>query len=238
MKKIIIGIATSLLLAGAAFADSTNVGLKLSYAKLSADGTETSNSAGAGSTAINFVDNGSGGASTRSSGDKSFPLASIFIEREIDVPVSSGVSVAIGLDLVPLTADAKIDGGTATDATVEISNQYTAYIQPTKSLDNGLSIFAKIGYSKADLDVKSITRQATTNGSGTASTDASASKNLEGPTFGLGVQKSISTPFADFVRLEVSYTDYDDVSYTNSNGKVLTADADLTAINLSIGKKF
>ena len=225
MKKNIIGIATSLLLAGAAFADSTNVGLKLSYAELSADGKETTNLA-------------ADGTISSGSGDKKFPLASIFIEREIDVPASSGVSVAIGLDLVPLTADAKIDGGTATDATVEISNQYTAYIQPTKSLDNGLSIFAKIGYSKADLDVKSITRQATTNGSGTASTDASASKNLEGPTFGLGVQKSISTPFADFVRLEVSYTDYDDVSYTNSNGKVLTADADLTAINLSIGKKF
>ena len=223
MKKIIIGIATSLLLAGAAFADSTNVGLKLSYAELSADGKETTNLA-------------ADGTISSGSGDKKFPLASIFIEREIDVPASSGVSVAIGLDLVPLTADAKIDGGTATDATVEISNQYTAYIQPTKSLDNGLSIFAKIGYSKADLDVKSITRQATT--AGTASTDASASKNLEGPTFGLGVQKSISTPFADFVRLEVSYTDYDDVSYTNSNGKVLTADADLTAINLSIGKKF
>jgi len=224
MKKTIIGIATSLLLAGAAFADSTNVGLKLSYAELSADGKETTNWAADGT-----VSSGSG--------DKKFPLASIFIEREIDVPASSGVSVAIGLDLVPLTADAKIDGGTATDATVEISNQFTAYIQPTKSLDNGLSIFAKIGYSKADLDVKSITRQATT-AAGTASTDASASKNLEGPTFGLGVQKSISTPFADFVRLEVSYTDYDDVSYTNSNGKVLTADADLTAINLSIGKKF
>ena len=224
MKKTIIVIATSLLLAGAAFADSTNVGLKLSYAELSADGKETTNLAADGT-----VSSGSG--------DKKFPLASIFIEREIDVPASSGVSVAIGLDLVPLTADAKIDGGTATDATVEISNQFTAYIQPTKSLDNGLSIFAKIGYSKADLDVKSITRQATT-AAGTASTDASASKNLEGPTFGLGVQKSISTPFADFVRLEVSYTDYDDVSYTNSNGKVLTADADLTAINLSIGKKF
>ena len=96
-----------------------------------------------------------------------------------------------------------------------------------------MAVFVKLGYSRADVDVTNITRQTTT--AGTASTDASASDSLEGPMIGLGFQKSNSS---HFMRLEVTHTDYDQISYTNSNSKVLTADAELTAINLSIGKKF
>jgi hypothetical protein len=220
MKKIILGVATSCLFVGTVLADSTNIGLKLSYGNLDADGTNTTNSSSGGS----------GGTALNSSGSMNLPLASIFLEREIEL---SELNIALGIDLVPMSASTKLDGGTGTDANVEVGNQFTAYIQPSKTLGNDMAVFVKLGYSRADVDVTDITRQSTT--AGTASTDTSASKTLEGPMIGLGFEKSNITKF---VRLEVTHTDYDKISYTNSNSKVLTADADLTAISLSIGKKF
>jgi len=220
MKKIILCAAASCLFVGAALADSTYLGVKLSYGELDADGTNTTNSSSGGS----------GGAELNSSGSMNLPLASIFFEKEIEL---SNLNMAYGIDLMPLSASTQLDGGTGTDADVEVGNQVTVYIQPSKTLANDMAVFVKLGYSRADVDVTNITRQATT--AGTASTDASASKSLEGPMIGLGFQK---TNPSNFVRLEVTHTDYDQISYTNSNSKVLTADAQLTAINLSIGKKF
>jgi len=220
MRKIILGLATSCLFVGSALADSTYLGVKLSYGTLDADGTNTTNSASGGS----------GGAALNSSGNMNLPLASIFLEKEIEL---SNLNMAFGIDLMPMSASTKLDGGTGTDADVEVGNQLTAYIQPSKTLANDMAVFVKLGYSRADVDVTNITRQTTT--AGTASTDASASDSLEGPMIGLGFQKSNSS---HFMRLEVTHTDYDQISYTNSNSKVLTADAELTAINLSFGKKF
>ena len=220
MRKIILGLATSCLFVGSALADSTYLGVKLSYGTLDADGTNTTNSSSGGS----------GGAALNSSGSMDLPLASIFIEKEVEL---SNLNMAFGIDLMPMSASTSLDGGTGTDADVEVGNQLTAYIQPSKTLADDMAVFVKLGYSRADVDVTNITRQTTT--AGTASTDASASKSLEGPMIGLGFQKNQE---ASFIRLEVTYTDYDSISYTNSNSKVLTADAELTAINLSIGKKF
>ena len=187
MKKITLAIAGLMLLAGAAFADSTNVGVKLSYGNFDATGTETQNL--------------TSDPKKNSSGNADFPFASIFLEREKEF---SNLNVALGLDFIPLTAEIEsIPGGGTADgmkATVEVGNQITLYVQPSKELSNGLKVFGKLGY--------------------------------------LGVEKSVSVGPFDFIRLEASYTDYDSISHTNSNSKKLTADADLTAINLSIGKKF
>ena len=220
MKKIILYLASTCLFVGSALADTTYLGVKLGFGNLDADGTNTTNSASGGS----------GGAALNSSGSMDLPLASIFIEKEVEL---SNLNMAFGLDIMPMSASTKLDGGTGTDADVEVGNQFTAYIQPSKTLANDMAVFVKLGYSRADVDVTNITRQSTT--AGTASTDASASKSLEGPMIGLGFQKSNAV---SFMRLEATYTDYDEISYTNSNSKVLTADAELTAINLSIGKKF
>ena len=35
-----------------------------------------------------------------------------------------------------------------------------------------------------------------------------------------------------------SITDFDEISHTNSNGKVLKADAEMTLISISVGKSF
>lgn len=41
-----------------------------------------------------------------------------------------------------------------------------------------------------------------------------------------------------FVRIEATYTDFDEVTATNSNGTVLKANSDITSAHLSIGSKF
>ena len=220
MKKITLALSGLVLLAGSAFADSTNIGAKLSYGNFDVSGTETQNLTSA--------------AKLNSSGSAKFPFASIFLEREKEF---TNLNVALGLDFIPLTAEIdKLGGGDGTDATVEVGNQITLYVQPSKELSNGLKVFGKLGYSRMTVDITDITRQATT--AGTASTDKATSKDLDGVTVGLGIEKSVSAGPFDFIRLEASYTDYDSISHTNSNSKKLTADADLTAISLSIGKKF
>jgi hypothetical protein len=220
MKKLTLAISGLVLLAGAAFADSTNIGAKLSYGDFDASGTETQNL--------------TSDPKLNSSGNAKFPFASIFLEREKEF---SNLNVALGLDFIPLTAEIdKLGGGDGTDATVEVGNQITLYVQPSKELSNGLKVFGKLGYSRMSVDITDISRQATS--AGTASTDKATSKDLDGVMVGLGIEKSVSAGPFDFIRLEASYTDYDSISHTNSNSKKLTADADLTAISLSIGKKF
>ena len=220
MKKITLAISGLVLLCGAAFADSTNIGAKLSYGNFDVSGTETQNLTSA--------------AKLNSSGSAKFPFASIFLEREKEF---TNLNVALGLDFIPLTAEIdKLGGGDGTDATVEVGNQITLYVQPSKELSNGLKVFGKLGYSRMSVDITDIKRQAST--AGTASTDKATSKDLDGVMVGLGIEKSVSVGPFDFIRLEASYTDYDSISHTNSNSKKLTADADLTAINLSICKKF
>jgi len=229
LKKTISIVSAIFFLSNVSYADTTNIGVKLSYGSLEASGTESTDSAGS-QTGGTVVDSGSG--------DGSFPFASLFVEREIEL---DGFNVALGLDYVPFEAEVdKLGGGDGTDATVELKDHFTIYVQPSKKLDNGITVFGKLGYSQADVKISEVTRQSTTGGD-TASTDTGATRNLEGPTVGLGIEKDV-----DFgpitggaVRLEYSYTSYDDISYTNSNSKVLTAkDIELQAINLSFVKKF
>ena len=223
MKKILTTLACLVGLQGFALADTTNVGIKLSYGNFDASGSETQDSG-----SIN-----SGGAAIARSGDADFPFASAFIERDFAL---TNFNIALGLDYIPLEAEVETIGGTTGfNAKVEVKDQFTVYIQPSKKLDNGITIFGKLGYSQADLQISQTARQAS-SGFDAAGTDTGASRDLEGPMIGLGVEKEFANKA--FVRFEVSYTDYDEISYTNSNGKILKASAELTAAHLSIGKKF
>ena len=229
MKKILTTLACLVGLQGFALADTTNVGIKLSYGNFDASGTETQDKDGSNS----------GGTALARSGDADFPFASAFVERDFAL---TNFNIALGLDYIPLEAEIEtIGGSTGFNAKVEVKDQFTLYIQPSKKLDNGMTVFAKLGYSQADLQVSQTARQAQATATGTqtndaAGTDTGASRDLEGPMFGLGVEKEFANNA--FVRLEVSYTDYDEISYTNTNSKVLKASAELTAAHLSIGKKF
>ena len=217
-KKISITLLTILLGNAVANADSTNIGLKVSYGTMDASGSHTTNDS----------------ATVNESGDASFPFGSVFIERQIS---TGNMDIALGLDINPTTQEVdKLGGGDGFDATVDMGNLYTAYIQPMKKSGN-VTFFAKIGYSQADVDISNISRQATSSETtDSASTDGPQSKSLEGPMFGLGIQ--VDAASSSFVRLEASRTDFDEISHTNSNGKIVKADAELDAISISFGKSF
>ena len=219
MKKILISTILSAFFVFSASAD-TNIGVSISSANMDATGSHTTNSASGGS----------GGDAVNASGNADFEMASFFIEQEV---AAGGLNIALGLDAVPMTAEVdKLGGGDGFDATVEIGNLMTAYIQPMFDAGN-VTLFLKAGLSSADVDITNVSRQATT--AGTASTDGAQSKSLDGTMYGAGAQISTGS---GFVRLEGTITDFDEISHTNSNSKVVKADSELTRITISFGKSF
>ena len=237
MNKIAKLSVASLLLTSVsipALADNYNIGLSGSYGKFEASGNQTKD-----------------GVKKNESGDAEFPFASIFVEY--NKTMSKEWDVAFGLDYIPFSAEIDDRSGadtggdltgttTAADAgpvanaavagrktaTLDLKNHKTIYIQPTYNLGNGLALFGKVGYSHADLE---ITSRNTATGSSLNKKD-----DLEGYLVGLGVQKNIDKTM--FVRFEANYTDYDSVTYTNTSGTKFTADPELWAAKISIGKSF
>ena len=219
MKKILISIIFAGFFAFSASA-GTNIGISISAANMDATGSHTTNSSSGGS----------GGDAVNASGNADFELASFFLEKEVD---AGGLSFAIGLDMIPMTAEVdKLGGGDGFDATVEVGDLMTAYIQPMFDA-GGMTLYLKAGVSSADVDITNVSRQATE--AGTASTDGAQSKTLDGVMYGAGAQADVG---GGFIRLEGTVTDFDEISHTNSNGKVVKADSELTRITLSVGKSF
>lgn len=223
MNKIAKLIA-SLLLASVsipALADNYNIGLSGSYGNFEASGSETKDS-----------------ITKNRSGDAEFPFASIFVEY--NKTMSKEWDVAFGLDYIPFTAEIDDRSQTNSDlhagttvtgtrkATLDLKNHFTAYIQPSYNLGNGLAVFGKVGFSQADLKISS-------TGLSTDGTLNSKDK-LEGYLAGIGIQKNIDKTM--FIRFEGNYTDYDTVTYTNSEGTRFTADPELWTAKISIGKSF
>jgi opacity protein-like surface antigen len=214
----------SLLLASVsipALADNYNIGLSGAYGSFEASGSETKDA-----------------VTKNKSGDAEFPFASIFFEY--NKTMSKEWDVAFGLDYIPFSAeidsrsnansDKTIDGtitGTRT-ATLDLKNHITAYIQPSYNLGDGFAVFGKAGFSHADLKISStgLTSDGTLSGD----------DKLQGYLAGIGIQKNVDKTM--FVRFEANYTDYDTVTYTNSEGTKFTADPELWTAKISIGKSF
>lgn len=224
MNKITKLSVATLLLASVsipALADNYNIGLSGSYGSFEATGNQTKD-----------------GVTKNAEGDATFPFASIFIEY--NKTMSKEWDIAFGLDYIPFSAeidsrsDTQTNNMTSNDvtgtrnATLDLRNHFTAYIQPSYNLGNGLAVFGKVGFSHADLKIT------TTNlsNSGTLNKD----DQLQGYLAGIGVQKNIDKTM--FVRFEANYTDYDSVSYTNSSGTVINANPELWTAKISIGKSF
>jgi len=224
MNKIAKLSAASLLLASVsipALADNYNIGLSGSYGSFEASGSQTKD-----------------GIKKNASGDAEFPFASIFVEY--NKTMSKEWDLAFGLDYIPFSAEIDDRSDSDTDiatgenvtgtrnAKLDLKNHFTAYIQPSYNLGNGLAVFGKVGYSHADLEIKTaaLSNQGTLN----------KKDDLEGYLVGLGIQKNIDKTM--FVRFEANYTDYDTVTYTNSSGTAFSADPELWTAKISIGKSF
>jgi opacity protein-like surface antigen len=224
MNKIAKLSAASLLLTSVsipALADNFNIGLSGAYGSFEASGSETKDS-----------------IKKNKSGDADFPFASIF--AEYNKTMSKEWDVAFGLDYIPFSAEiddrsqtnSDLNEGTITTgtrkATLDLKNHITAYIQPSYNLGDGFAVFGKAGFSHADLKISSTG----------LTTDGTLNKDdkLQGYLAGIGIQKNIDKTM--FVRFEGNYTDYDTVTYTNSEGTKFTADPELWTAKISIGKSF
>ena len=224
MNKIAKLSTASLLLTSfsiPALADNFNIGLSGAYGSFEASGSETKDS-----------------VKKNKSGDAEFPFASIF--AEYNKTMSKEWDVAFGLDYIPFSAEiddrsqtnSDLSAGTTVTgtrkATLDLKNHITAYIQPSYNLGDGFAVFGKAGFSHADLKISS-------TGLSTDGT-LSADDKLQGYLAGIGIQKNVDKTM--FVRFEANYTDYDTVTYTNSEGTRFTADPELWTAKISIGKSF
>ena len=211
MKKITILFVSALFtLSTSAFAGGM-IGVKVGKGDL--DGNNKSYTAGTNAYAA-------------SSGSKSSKFGAIFAEINVmESPIS------VGLEYVPLDADISLNGK-ASGVSANVSDYTTIYALAMHEL-NEVSVYAKLGYSKADIGTVKV--------NDTQTTYVSQSGDLEGMMYGVGVQ-SKELPFGLVARAEYTITDFDDISVTTtSNGSATvkkTANGELTTLTLSLAKSF
>ena len=157
------------------------------------------------------------------------------IDLSYGYPVSNNFLVAIGASYTP--GKAKAGTGTYTgDGTtgdtngklnLEISDPYTIYIAPTYAVSKDAALYAKLGYSKADVNV-------------TAADSASLSRkpgDLEGITYAIGSKILLNNNV--YIGVEASLTEYDSISATRTTGSVnVNADATVAQGTITLGYKF
>jgi hypothetical protein len=173
---------------------------------------------------------------TRSSSGSIGKVAEIAaIDFSYGYPVNNNFLVAIGASYTP--GKAKAGTGTYTgDGTsgdtngrlnLEIKDPYTIYIAPTYAVSKDAALYAKLGYSKADVNV-------------TATDSAALSKkpnDLEGITYAIGSKILLNNNV--YIGVEASLTEYDSISATRSTGSVnVNADATVAQGTITLGYKF
>jgi len=211
MKKITIILISALFtLTTSAFAGGM-IGVKVGYGDL--EGNKKGYTAG-------------GTTYSAQTGSKDSEFGAIFAEVNVkESPFS------VGIEYVPFEADISLNGKSS-NVSANVEDYTTIYALAMKELSN-VSVYAKLGYSKADIG-KVVPNDA-------ATTIDSQSDSLEGMMYGLGIQ-SQELPFGLVARAEYTFTEFDDISVkTTSNGSAAvkkTADGDLTTLTLSLAKSF
>ena len=219
MKKLITAIFGFALICFSADAVERKIGLTAALTDFESTGTET----------------------MKSNSDKT----STEISEKVVVPslffeITSDAGLGIGIDFIPSEAElgsrskAKVDIDTddAADnagtnkASAEVSGHQTIYLRiPVKAA------FLKVGYVSADIETTENLETGTTYGN----------KSVNGTMVSIGFDKDL--PKGAFLRAELAYTDYDDITLTGSadtdgvSNKV-DADVDATALRISVGKAF
>ena len=152
-------------------------------------------------------------------------FGAIFAEASLgDTGLSAGV------EYVPLDADITLDGNnSSTSANVE--DYTTAYLLYMHDAGDA-NIYAKVGYSQADIGTINASENTTVNSQDTS---------LEGIMAGIGVQtQELANGMVG--RFEVTFTEFDDISATTtSNGSASvkkTGDGELLTITFGLSKTF
>ena len=137
----------------------------------------------------------------------------------------------LGFELVPLTGTLSVANDDS-DASVEVGNLRTIYALAAREIGAG-SVYAKLGYSEADID-----NAKQSNGT---TTITSFSDALEGPMIGIGFQTGEYNGLV--FRAEATLTEFDDVEVktTDTDGLVETKkanDIEFQTFTLSVAKAF
>ena len=162
----------------------------------------------------------------KTSGSKDNMYGAIFGEINInESPLN------LGFELVPLTGTISVVNDDS-DASVEVGNLRTIYALAAREIGAG-SVYAKLGYSEADID-----NAKQSNGT---TTITSFSDSLEGPMIGIGYQTGEYNGLV--FRAEATLTEFDDVEVktTDADGLVETKkanDIEFQTITLSVAKSF
>ena len=228
MRKLLIGLsAGAFMLSGlwtvSAFAgDGLGFGVALSGTKITASGSETE-----------------GGEVNSKSVHNTVTIGSVFAEY------TTGW-VTLGVDYIPGSADVSDKAYTRNDtetsvtstatttatsrtqkASAEVSDHYTYYVEI------GSTAFLKAGYAQMSV--------ATNESLGTGSTYGNV--DIDGILLGVGLKSDWGNN--GFIKLEGTYTDYEDLSITSgvartgvSTNNKITADLDVGQIKIGLGYRF
>ena len=211
MNKIISILFASIIFTTSAYAGGL-IGLKVGNGDLEGTKLQTTNTLAP--------------HDAKTSGSKDNMYGAIFGEINInESPLN------LGFELVPLTGTISVVNDDS-DASVEVSNLRTIYALAAREIGGG-SVYAKLGYSEADIDNAKQSAGGTTI---TSFTDA-----LEGPMIGIGFQTGEYNGLV--FRAEATLTEFDDVEVktTDADGLVETKkanDIEFQTFTLSVAKAF
>ena len=184
----------------------SGMGVSLMYGKVETDGTETERTV-----------SGVTSETTNASKSENYIGGSVFAETEY-------AGLTLGLDVVPFKI--KLGDGKRTDTTSDAneSTQEDGTVSAEASLDYLTTIYAH--YPIGDWYA----------GLGYHMTKVSTDEKLHTSSYGNqdinGLQYAIGKNSGS-LRYELSYSDFDDISLTSSNGDKITADADNLMFKLS-----
>ena len=227
MKKILIGLVTSLFLSSAAIAGQFGIGVTGSIAAISGQGTESDTD--------NATDLGTEGASLRTaSAAETAIIPSVFAEYSFDNGFVFGYDYVIGTADVNQNALSRTDLTTDGNETVQDDGARTAQAE----IENVMSIYAevplqaglygKIGYVK--MDVNTLETTAISPGGVYGNT------NVDGTIYGAGYKNSFGSN--GFYKVEGTHTTFDSISLSSSTDNKITADLDVTKATFAIGYNF
>jgi hypothetical protein len=221
----LLASSTSLMAQSKSFSGAS-IGLSLSAVGAEISGNSTATSGGGGTIGGNNVSSGAIG--------KVAEIAAIDLSYGFEMGANSVLS--IGASYTPGKAkagsanftDNNSNNGTSDTGalTVEVKDPYTIYIAPTYVVSKDSALYAKIGYSKADIN---------TSATGGAALSAKPA-DLEGWTYAIGSKTLLTNNV--YVGVEASITDYDSISATTTNGSVINANPKVAQGTITLGYKF
>ena len=166
------------------------------------------------------------GSTTQASISKSKDsmFGAIFVEK------SFGNNVSAGVEYVPFDANITLDGSNSSTS-AELSDYTNAYLMYMHDTGNA-NLYGKLGYSRADIGAINASENTTVN---------SQDDSLDGIMVGVGLQTEELQGGLNG-RLEITFTDFDDVSATTtSNGSASvkkTGHGELLTITFGLSKTF